>query len=156
VLVGLLVLAADQGSKRWAAAALQPGHEVTIISGWLWFRLASNTGASLGLFSGHSELIGIVSVLVVVALVALAVRTAAGGRIGLLALAAVTGGALSNLLDRVRLGGVIDFIEVHLWPTDFNLADAAIRLGVVCFLLALVRQGISGRRQLGRRPAGRG
>jgi lipoprotein signal peptidase len=38
----------------------------------------------------------------------------------------------------VRLGSVVDFIEVHLWPTDFNLADAAIRLGVALFLLALL------------------
>ncbi len=50
----------------------------------------------------------------------------------------MAGGATSNLVDRVRLGGVIDFIEVHGWPTDFNLADAAIRLGVVLVALALL------------------
>jgi signal peptidase II len=58
--------------------------------------------------------------------------------LGAVALGAVAGGAISNLIDRVRLGSVVDFIEVHLWPTDFNLADTAIRLGVVVFVLALL------------------
>ena len=54
------------------------------------------------------------------------------------ALGAIAGGGSSNLLDRVRFGGVTDFIEIHLWPTNFNLADAAIRIGVVMFILALL------------------
>jgi lipoprotein signal peptidase len=56
------------------------------------------------------------------------------------ALGAIVGGALGNLVDRVRFGAVTDFIEVRVWPTDFNLADAAIRLGVVVFLIALLWQ----------------
>jgi signal peptidase II len=72
------------------------------------------------------------------AIVMLALRGNAGGVLGLGALGAVAGGALGNLVDRLRLGAVTDFIEVRYWPTDFNLADAAIRLGVVLFLLVLL------------------
>jgi signal peptidase II len=72
------------------------------------------------------------------------------GTVAAAALGAVAGGAPGNLIDRVRLGSVIDFIEVHLWPTDFNLADAAIRLGVIVFLLTLVL----GRRRRPRPDAG--
>src|ERR1700716_190952 len=135
--VALLVVAADQASKGWAQASLRPDHEVTIIPGWLWFRLTSNSGASLGLLRGHNPLFVVVSTLVVVA-VAVIVLRGAPGALGAAALGAVAGGAAGHLVDRVRLGSVIDFIEVHLWPTDFNLADAAIRLGVVVFLLTLV------------------
>ena len=113
--VALLVVAVDQATKLWAQQALSPGREVTVIDGWLWFKLISNSGASLGLLRG-----------------------AATGGVGAAALGAVGGGTTSNLLDRVRLGSVIDFIEVHGWPTNFNLADAAIRVGVVLFLLALL------------------
>lgn len=136
--VGLLVLAADQASKAWAQGALRPGHQVTVIGGWLWFRLMSNTGATLGLLRGHNVLFLAVSTLLVGAVVVVLLRGGAAGVLGAAALGAVAGGATSNLVDRVRLGGVIDFIEVHAWPTDFNLADAAIRLGVVLFLLALL------------------
>jgi len=136
--IALLVLVLDQASKAWARGALTPGHEVTIIPGWLWFRLASNTGATLGLGTGHNALFAALALIIVGAIAVLAVRGNVGGILGMGALGAVAGGALGNLVDRVLVGGVTDFIEVHYWPTDFNLADAAIRLGVVLFLLALL------------------
>jgi signal peptidase II len=147
--VAVLVIAADQATKVWAQGSLRTDHEVTVIGGWLWFRLTSNSGATLGLFRGHNLLFLAVSILVVVA-VAVIVLRGAPGTVGAAALGAVAGGATSNVVDRVRLGSVIDFIEVHLWPTDFNLADAAIRLGVIVFLLTLVL----GWRRRPRRDAG--
>src|SRR2546425_9884128 len=135
--ITLLVLAADQASKAWAQGSLRPDHDINVIPGWLWFRLTSNSGASLGLLRGHNLLFVAVSTLVLVAVAAIVLRGAPGA-LGAVALGAVAGGATSNLVDRVRLGSVIDFIEVHLWPTDFNLADVAIRLGVVVFVLTLL------------------
>ena len=144
----LLVLVADQASKAWARSALRPGHEVMVVTGWVWFRIVSNTGAALGLLSGNNLLFIVVSLVIVAAVAVLVIRNRALGPLGMVALGAVAGGGSSNLIDRVRLGGVTDFIEVHRWPTDFNLADAAIRLGVVLFILALL---LDLRR---RRPAG--
>lgn len=154
VAVALLALLLDQASKTWARAALMPGHEVAVIRGWLWFRLASNTGATLGLGSGHNELFAALALIIVVAIAVLVLRGNVGGVLGLLALGAVAGGAVGNLVDRVRMGSVTDFIEVHYWPTDFNLADAAIRLGVVLFLLALLLDWTN-RRRRGRLGPGR-
>jgi len=136
--VALTVLIADQASKAWARGALQPGHEIMVVSGWVWFRLVSNTGAALGLFSGNNWLFIIVSLVIVVAVGLLVIRNRALGALGIVALGAIAGGGSSNLLDRVRFGGVTDFIEVHKWPTDFNLADAAVRIGVVLFILVLL------------------
>jgi signal peptidase II len=135
--VAVLVVGADQATKAWAQGSLRPDQEITVVTGWLWFRLTSNSGASRGLLRGHNLLFLAVSILVVVAVAVIAVRGTPGA-VAAAALGAVAGGATSNLIDRVRLGSVIDFIEVHLWPTDFNLADAAIRLGVVVFLMTLV------------------
>ena len=136
--IALLVVGADQASKAWAQGSLRLGHQLTVVHGWLWFRLATNTGATLGLLSGHNWLFAATSLLVVGAVAVLVVRGTVGGVLGIAALGAVAGGAVGNLADRVRLGRVIDFIEVRFWPTDFNLADAAIRLGVVLLLLALL------------------
>jgi len=132
------VLIADQASKGWARASLPDGRDVTVIPGWLWYRLLTNTGATLGVLSGHSQIVGILSLLIVAALAIVAIGAQVGGPLGIIALGVIIGGALGNLVDRVRLGAVTDFIEIRVWPTDFNLADAAIRLGVVMFLIALL------------------
>lgn len=138
LLVGALVLGVDQALKGWARASLRPGQLTTAISGWLRFRLQSNSGATLGLFTGHNELIAVLSALVIIAVAMILLRGQAGGLTGALALGAIGGGAVSNLVDRIRLGSVTDFIVVRFWPTDFNLADAAIRIGVLVFVLALL------------------
>jgi signal peptidase II len=134
---------------------LPPGREVSVISGWLWFRLTSNTGVTLGLLRGHNLIFLTVSTLVVVAVVVVVLRGAAPGVLGAAALGAVAGGATSNVVDRIRLGGVIDFIEVHGWPTIFNLADAAIRIGVVLLVLALLLDLGRRRRERGGGPLAR-
>jgi signal peptidase II len=145
-MVALLVAVADQISKAWAEAALVTGREVTAIPGWLWFRPTANSGATLGLLSGHNELFIGFSLLVLIGVAALLLGTDLLGLAGALALGAVAGGATGNLIDRLRLGRVTDFIEIRVWPTDFNLADAAIRIGVVVFLLALVLEALGARR----------
>jgi len=149
--VGLVVLVADQVSKAWARGALPRGREVTVVSGWVWFRLVTNTGAALGLLSGHNWLFIVLSLVIVLAIGILVLRNSVVEALGVAALGAIAGGGSSNLLDRVRFGRVTDFIEVHLWPTDFNLADAAIRVGVVLFILALLLE-LRGKRAVPRAP----
>jgi signal peptidase II len=148
VLTALGVALLDQASKAWAQARLPPGREVTVVSGWLWFRLTSNSGATLGILTGQNTLLLVVTLVIVVAIAVITLRGVAGGsRLALFALGLVAGGSLGNLVDRVRLGAVIDFIEIHLWPTDFNVADAAIRLGVLLLIGALLLDARHGRQR---------
>lgn len=84
---------------------------------------------------------------IVAALALLALKWRPADAAGIVTLGVIAGGAASNLIDRVRLGGVTDFIEVHLWPTDFNLADAAIRLGVLAYLGTLLWETMRRRRR---------
>src|SRR5437870_9400304 len=135
--IAVLVIAADQASKVWAQGSLRPDHEITVITGWLWFRLTSNSGASLGMLRGYNLVFLVASILVVLAVTVIVIR-GAPGRVGAIALGAVAGGTASNLIDRVRLGSVIDFIEVPLWPAAFNVADAAIGLGVLGLVLTVL------------------
>ena len=81
--IALLVAVLDQATKAWARGSLTPGHEVTIIPGWLWFRLASNSGATLGLGTGNNALFAVLALVILGAIVMLALRGNAGGVLGL-------------------------------------------------------------------------
>ena len=125
--VALSVAAADQVSKTWA---LHHAHGQHVI--WtLRLDLAFNTGIAFSQATGSPPLVTLVALAVLVALLAVARRSA--DTFSALAVGLVIGGAVGNLVDRLvrhHGGAVIDFIDLRWWPV-FNLADAAVSLGVV-------------------------
>lgn len=140
--VSLVTLAADLGSKIWAerrfeGAKLGQRH-MDIVKDVLAFRLAKNPGGAWGLLGGESPTLRIsffvaISIVAVVFILSLYRKTTQAQKALTWGLPLVLGGALGNLVDRIRYGHVIDFIEVRLgsyqWPT-FNVADIAICVGV--------------------------
>jgi signal peptidase II len=136
-IVTLLVLAADQLSKSLVVAA-RPGAAHGVIA----VTLVRNTGASFGIASAHPVAVMVVSAAVIAVVAVLLVRTASRG--AALFLAAVLGGALGNLADRLfrspglGRGAVIDWIHVWGYPATFNLADVAIRVGAVGAAVAML------------------
>jgi signal peptidase II len=133
----LLVVALDQSAKALVEARLIPGEHVHVL-GPLDLTLAHNSGVAFGLAGGGG--IALVA-LVLAALVFVAALFARDpGRpwmwvaVGLLA-----GGALGNLIDRVRAGAVTDFVDVPSWP-PFNLADVAVVIGVAVLALSYLRE----------------
>jgi signal peptidase II len=151
--VAVLVLAGDQVSKSLVLAT----HPGPTSSGLVSIRLVRNTGASFGVGAGH-PLVIVLSALVVVAIViVLLVRTSS--RAAALFLAAVLGGALGNLADRLfrapglGRGAVVDWIHLSFYSPTFNLADLAIRVGAVGAVLALLGVRMRGLSRPGRRPA---
>lgn len=138
---GLLVLAADQASKAWVLYGIDlPRVERIVLLPVLNLTFVQNRGVTFGLLNGFgawsSLALAAVAVLVVVALGVWLRR--AESRMAAIALGAIAGGALGNVIDRLRLGWVVDFIDVHLgawhWYV-FNVADAAIVCGVLALLL---------------------
>lgn len=140
-LVGIAaaVFLADQLSKKWVLGRLSLAQPVPVIPGLLDLTLVLNPGVAFGIFSWLPRewrwLVTIFSLAALVLLCLVAVRIGPrGSRLGCLALGLVFGGAAGNLLDRWRLGVVVDFVDVHWryyhWPA-FNVADAAITVGVV-------------------------
>lgn len=136
--LGLLVIALDQGAKAAIEAHLLTGEHAHVL-GPLELTLAHNSGVAFGLAGGGG--IALVA-LTLAALVFVGVLFARDpGRpwmwvaVGLLA-----GGALGNLIDRVRADAVTDFIDILSWP-PFNLADVAITLGVVVLALSYMGEG---------------
>jgi signal peptidase II len=136
--VAVLVLAADQVSKSLVVAASPGGSGDGMVS----VRLVRNTGASFGIGAGHPLVITLTAAAVLA--VALALRARARSRAVALSLAAVAGGAAGNLADRMfrgqglGQGAVVDWIHVAGYPATFNLADAAIRLGAACTVIAVL------------------
>lgn len=145
-LVAILVVAADQASKAWATARLEPELRVTAVPGWLWFRLLKNSGATFSVLRGYNLFFGIATLLVIVAIVVILWRGYVSDPLSIIALGAVAGGAVGNLVDRIRVAGVTDFILIRVWPADFNLADVAIRLGVLSLLVGVALEQLRRRR----------
>lgn len=160
----IATLVADQGSKVWArglpvhpAGCVQPddllafrciGLPQPVIDGYWDWELAYNPGIAFSTFvsfGGHTGMQVILALLAVLALVGisvLAIRTDPEERWKRAAFALVAGGALGNLIDRLRDGGVTDFvrwrIHDHRWPI-FNVADAALLIGVAILLIEGMR-----------------
>lgn len=131
----------DQASKEWANRALSPGVREPVINGYWDWQLAKNPGAAFSSLSGITGAQILLSLLAAIALIAIGVmaaRTRPERKLKLAALALIGGGALGNLIDRVREGAVTDFVRWrigdHLWPI-FNVADAALLIGAMFLLI---------------------
>ena len=136
--VALVVVVLDQLSKHLALRHLPPGYGTPLWPGLLDLQLVRNTGAAFSLFTGLPRVLGLVSLLVSVALLVWILRRPPRGLWESLAFGFLLGGALGNGLDRWRLGAVVDFLAlVPIQFPVFNLADVAINLAVLCFVLHL-------------------
>jgi signal peptidase II len=133
-----LVLVADQATKRVVEDQLTVGEKVHVL-GPLDLTLTHNTGIAFGLAGGAGAGLVVLSLVALGAVVYVFARNptrpamwVAAGLLG--------GGALGNLADRVRADRVTDFVALPHWPA-FNLADAAITLGVVVLIAVYLREG---------------
>ena len=139
-----LVLILDQFSKWWVVSSFKLHESVALIPGFCNLTYITNTGAAFGMLAGEQSpgrqlFFGAVALVALVVLY-FAYREYRGrGSLYLVAIGMVGGGALGNLVDRLRLGHVIDFLDVYYrqyhWPA-FNVADSAITVGVALFILA--------------------
>ena len=137
VIIAMLVVVADQVTKLIIRAQMSPREMIEVFPGFSISRV-SNEGIAFGLFPGRQ---GIVAVLTVIALSAIAIALA--GLVARNAMVAVgagllVGGSLGNLIDRLVHGAVTDFIDLDRWPA-FNLADCGITVGAVLIVLGLLR-----------------
>jgi len=140
-LAAAIALGADQLSKWWVIQVMEDHTEIPV-TGFFNLVLGRNTGVSFGLFNEAPPwlLVGITLAIVLMLLVwASRERQSITG----VALGLIIGGALGNMLDRLRHSGVTDFLDFHIggihWPA-FNLADTAIVLGVLLLLFDTFRR----------------
>jgi signal peptidase II len=143
VLASVLVLSLDQWTKALVSRHLELHESVAVIPGFFSISHVLNRGAAFSLFADappHLARWGLVvfSVLVIAAVLLVLWRAAAEVSKVSIALALILGGATGNLIDRIRLGSVIDFLAFDFgsyhWP-DFNIADSAIVIGSCLLVL---------------------
>jgi len=142
-----IVIAADQLTKLWVESALPFGASVYVLP-VLDLVHVRNTGAAFSFLAGESgwqrEFFLVVGVAASIWIVWMLARATREQVMFSAALSLILGGALGNVIDRVRLGAVVDFLHFHwgphYWPA-FNVADSAITCGAALLLLDAFRQG---------------
>lgn len=138
------VVGVDQLTKWLATSQLSLGQPVPVLGDIVRLTLVHNTGAAFGLFPGSRGPFIVVSILAIAVVLYLFLREAYRSLHHRILLGCILGGAVGNLIDRVRLGWVVDFIDVGAgsvrWPV-FNVADSAVTLGVILLAWSLSRSG---------------
>ncbi|MFL5761080.1 MAG: signal peptidase II [Thermomicrobiales bacterium] len=128
-----VVAALDQITKSVVTRQLgqtADDHRVEIAGRFVAFEYVENSGAAFGLLRGQTVVLTMVSIAVVVVLIASYRRAQHVSWQLVVGLGLLLGGAIGNLVDRLRLGYVVDFVAISLWP-KFNIADSAITIGVI-------------------------
>ncbi|MFC1576246.1 signal peptidase II [Candidatus Omnitrophota bacterium] len=133
------VLVLDQLSKALVLRSLVPGESVEVVKNIFYLTLVHNTGAAFGIFRHQTFFFIIVSVLAVIVIAVYIKRKQNIIFMRDAALALVLGGALGNLVDRLRFGYVVDFFDFRIWPV-FNVADSAITIGTFLLIISLLKK----------------
>lgn len=132
------MVAADQALKVLVTLRLPPGGTIAIVPGVLSLTNVRNPGIAFSALPGISLLVPAAVALTLIFLLFYNKARWSRARPAQVALALLAGGAVGNLIDRVRVGAVIDYLDLQVWPV-FNLADLAITAGAGLLLLALAR-----------------
>jgi signal peptidase II len=142
-----LIVVLDQLTKAWLVSFLAPGRSVEVVGDLIKLVHSQNNGGLFGLLRGQALPFGLVS-LVVVALIVVYHARAGRTRYLSITLGLLLGGAFGNLIDRLRIGYVVDFVDAGIgdvrWYT-FNAADAAISFAVLLLLAASVLPSVARR-----------
>ena len=135
-LVVAAALAADQATKQLVSSQLALGDEVGL-PGPFSIHHVQNSGIAFGFFSSATSVVIVLTAIAIGWMAWFFARSGARHPVLPVALGLVMGGSIANLLDRIRLGHVTDFLDVRWWPA-FNLADTFIVVGVLILLATLV------------------
>lgn len=144
VAVALTVLLFDRLTKVAVMSQMRLGESIEVVPSLFYITRTFNTGAAFGIMAGKTGLFTVVALVVILMVFRISSGMDKSDRLMNVALGLVLGGAAGNLYDRLRFGGVVDFIDFRLWPAVFNVADAAIVCGVLLFAVRVYRRAGEG------------
>jgi signal peptidase II len=148
LLVGGTVLALDQITKALVHNLMQIYQSIEIVPNFAHLTYLKNTGAAFGFLAGSRSPLRmaffvLVSSVAIGCVLYLLKNLRPGRNVLIVSLSLILGGAVGNLIDRLRMGEVIDFIDLHWhhlhWPA-FNVADSAITIGVILLFIQMIRK----------------
>ena len=148
-LTAVLIVVADQFSKAWIRSNLALGESIPA-DGFPRLVNMRNTGASFGLFQDHLFALTIISIIGAVIIIVYTLifhkrLFPSGGLLGIVALGLILGGTVGNLIGRLFIGYVTDFIDFGFWPA-FNIADSSAVVGTILFICSLYPLARPGKR----------
>ena len=147
-MIGFAIVIIDQVTKYWVMQSMRLHESIPVVPNLFSVTYIRNPGAAFGLLAGSSNafrmvFFGLTSLFALALLGTILFRLPEKDWIGQLSIAGILGGAIGNLIDRLRFGEVIDFLDVYVeayhWPA-FNVADSAISIGAVMLLWDALRQ----------------
>src|SRR6202795_3796271 len=139
------VVVLDQLAKAWLVSNLVPGQIVDVLGDYVRFVFSQNSGALFGLFRDSALLFGLVSLGVIGLIVGYHSRSERSLYLSV-ALGFLLGGAVGHVLDRLRLGYVVDFVDIGIGSLRwyiFNVADAAISAAIVMLVVVAILPGVA-------------
>ncbi|RJQ31147.1 MAG: signal peptidase II [Actinobacteria bacterium] len=135
-----LIILFDQLTKLLIRLKFQLGESIALIKGIFHFTYVQNTGVAFGLFQGYQIIFQLVSLIVVFGVISYYFYTKPQNNMVVFSLSLISAGAISNFIDRLYLGKVIDFLDIRVWPV-FNIADSAIVIGVLLLVISSFAKG---------------
>lgn len=139
LLVTAFIIVSDQISKAFIVEWLKPQGSVSIIGDFLRLTFVTNTGVAFGMLTGIPYVLTVPIVILIGVIIYYLIKTLGQSFLLTLALSLELGGALGNLIDRIRLGYVVDFVKVPYWPA-FNVADSCVVIGAIGLAFILLWQ----------------
>lgn len=133
------ILLIDQLVKYYVELTMLPGESIPVVPPFFHITFVLNPGAAFGIFRDQQWLFLVTAIVFSIAFLFLYERLRRSGMLIHYGSVALAAGAVSNLIDRIRLGHVVDFFDFRVWPV-FNVADIAIVLGTTAVLWALFVQ----------------
>ncbi len=135
----LLVIFLDQGSKIWIVNHMELGESIPIIPKIFHFTYIQNPGSAFGLLRFSNLTFIIIGIIIIVLGIFFLSRMAKRNKIVFFSFVLILGGSIGNIIDRLRVGKVIDFLDFRIWPI-FNVADSAINIGIFLLIIHLLFQ----------------
>ena len=138
--IAIVVVVLDQLSKGWIVANLDPGEGMVVLGEWLRLVHGQNSGILFGMLPQSAPIFAVVSI-GVTALIVVYHAKAGHGIVTTIALGLLLGGAIGNLVDRLRYGYVVDFVDMGIGSWRFytyNLADACITTSIILLIVMAV------------------
>lgn len=137
----------------FASLFSSPREDIVVIPNFFKFTYLKNTGAAFGIFGENTTMLIIVSVIFVIAFILYDYFNHSNNWWYLTGISLIIGGAIGNLIDRLFLGYVRDFISLKIFSFVFNLADLFITVGVICFIIYLIISMVKDSKDKGKKNA---
>lgn len=147
IILTILVILVDFFSKYMVSKLMTVNETINLINNFFRITYVKNTGAAFSIFSNNTILVIIISVVIIGFLLFYIYKNKGNNKLENVSYAFILGGAISNLIDRLVYGYVIDFLDFEILSYDapiFNLADTFIVIGVILFLINTLRSRYDG------------